>query len=77
MADPLKDQIPIAFVVLRPGAVADEAALKAFTLANGPAHQHPRRVIVLGEMPLAGTNKIDTKDIKERAKAFARSASPA
>jgi long-chain acyl-CoA synthetase len=73
VADTLKDQIPIAFVVLRPGATVDEAALKRFTLENGPAHQHPRRVIVLPELPLAGTNKIDIKALKERAKEFARS----
>ncbi len=77
VADTLKDQIPIAFVVLRPGTKADEAAIKAFTLANGPAHQHPRRVIVLPELPLAGTNKIDIKALKERAREYARSASPA
>ena len=74
VADTLKDQIPIAFVVLKPGATANEAALKKFTLANGPAHQHPRRVIVMPELPLAGTNKIDTKALKQRAKEFARSA---
>lgn len=77
VADTLKDQIPIAFVVLKPDAKVDEAALKAFTLANGPAHQHPRRVIVLPELPLAGTNKIDIKALKERARDYARSASPA
>ncbi len=77
VTDTLKDQIPIAFVVLRAGATADEAAIKAFTLANGPAHQHPRRVIVMPELPLAGTNKIDIKALKERAKEYARSASPA
>jgi len=77
VADTLKDQIPIAFVVLRPGAKADEAAIKAFTLASGPAHQHPRRVIVMDELPLAGTNKIDIKALKERARDYARSASSA
>jgi acyl-coenzyme A synthetase/AMP-(fatty) acid ligase len=76
VADALKDQIPIAFVVLRPGATADEAALKAFALANGPAHQHPRRVLVLDALPLAGTNKVDVKALKDRAKAFARSVAP-
>lgn len=73
VADTLKDQIPIAFVVLRPDATADEPTLKAFALANGPAHQHPRRVVILAELPLAGTNKVDTKALKERAKEFARS----
>ena len=74
VADTLKDQIPVAFVVLRPGAAADEATLKQFTLAHGPAHQHPRRVIVMDELPLAGTNKIDIKALKERARGYARSA---
>ncbi len=77
VADALKDQIPIAFVVLKPGATADEAALKEFTLANGPAHQHPRRVVVLAELPLAGTNKVDIKALKERARDYARSAASA
>lgn len=77
IADTLKDQIPVAFVVLRPGASADEAALRAFALANGPAHQHPRRVIVLDALPLAGTNKVDVAALKERAKAFGRSPAPA
>ena len=74
VADALKDQIPIAFVVLKPGASADEATLRQFTLENGPAHQHPRRVIIVDELPLAGTNKIDIKALKERARGYARSA---
>ncbi len=55
----LKGQAPYAFVVLREGATASEEELKQFALANGPAYQHPRRVFFLGQLPLAGTNKID------------------
>ena len=73
VADTLKDQIPIAFVVLKSGATADEAALKKFTLANGPAHQHPRRVIVMPELPLAGTNKIDKRVLAKQIPADALS----
>ena len=57
--DAVKGQKPVAFVVLRPGARADEAALKAHALANAPAYMHPRRVWFLDRLPLAGTNKVD------------------
>ncbi|MBD0272341.1 MAG: acyl--CoA ligase [Acetobacteraceae bacterium] len=57
--DEIKGQKPVAFVVLRPGALADEAALKAHVLANVPAYMHPRRVWFLDRLPLAGTNKVD------------------
>lgn len=57
--DEIKGQKPVAFVVLRPGTLADEAALKAHVLANAPAYMHPRRVWFLDRLPLAGTNKVD------------------
>jgi acyl-CoA synthetase (AMP-forming)/AMP-acid ligase II len=55
----IKGEVPYAFVVLRQGATATEDDLKQFTLANGPAYQHPRRVFFLHQLPLAGTNKVD------------------
>jgi acyl-CoA synthetase (AMP-forming)/AMP-acid ligase II len=57
--DALKGTKPVAFVVLRAGIVADEAALRAHVLANAPAYMHPRRVWFLDALPLMGTNKID------------------
>lgn len=59
--DELKGHKPIAFVVRAPGAVIDEQAVKTYALANAPAYQHPRRVLFVEEMPLAGTNKIDKR----------------
>ena len=35
--------------------------MKSYALANAPAYQHPRQVIFIDEMPLAGTNKIDKR----------------
>jgi acyl-CoA synthetase (AMP-forming)/AMP-acid ligase II len=67
VADAIKGQKPVAFVVLRRGAKADEQELKAFALANGPAYQHPRRIFFVDELPLAGTNKIDRRALAERA----------
>jgi len=46
-------------VVLREGIKTSEGDLKQFTIAHGPAYQHPRRVFFLEQLPLAGTNKVD------------------
>ncbi|WP_020188240.1 class I adenylate-forming enzyme family protein [Methylopila sp. 73B] len=70
--DDIKGQKPVAFVVRRPGSSLDEAALKAFALANAPAYQHPRRVWFLDQMLLASTNKIDRAGLKARAEAELR-----
>jgi len=57
--DDIKGTKPVAFVVLRAGAAADEAAIKQFALAHAPAYQHPRHVWFVPALPLASTNKID------------------
>lgn len=57
--DDIKGTKPVAFVVLRAGAAADEAAIKQFALAHAPACQHPRHVWFVPALPLASTNKID------------------
>jgi long-chain acyl-CoA synthetase len=59
--DELKGHKPIAFIVRANGVTLEEEAVKAYALANAPAFQHPRRVIFIDEMPLAGTNKIDKR----------------
>jgi long-chain acyl-CoA synthetase len=59
--DELKGHKPIAFVVRTGGAELDEQTVKSYALANAPAYQHPRQVIFIDEMPLAGTNKIDKR----------------
>ncbi len=64
--DELKGHKPIAFVVKTPGAQIDEQAVKTYALANAPAYQHPRRVLFVDEMPLAGTNKIDKRALAKQ-----------
>ena len=61
----MKGQVPYAFVVLRKNAAATEDEVKQFALANGPAYQHPRRVFFVEQLPLAGTNKIDQKQLRQ------------
>jgi acyl-CoA synthetase (AMP-forming)/AMP-acid ligase II len=65
----LKGKVPYAFIVLRNGASATEDELKQHALAHGPAYQHPRRVIFLEQLPLAGTNKVDQKQLRALATA--------
>ena len=65
--DEIKYQLPVAFVVPKPGTQPSEEALRRFALDNGPAYAHPRAVWFVPELPLAGTNKIDRKALTDRA----------
>lgn len=67
VADEIKGQLPAAFIVLRPGAQLGADELKRYTLARAPAYQHPRFVELVAELPLAGPNKIDRRQLIERA----------
>lgn len=69
VADEIKGQKPVAFVILRPGSPLSEQQVREFALANAPAYQHPRRVFFLDQLPLAGTNKVDRKLLQSLAKA--------
>jgi long-chain acyl-CoA synthetase len=70
--DRIKGNLPAAFVVPAPGATLDAETVKAHALAEGPAYQHPRFVVIVDALPLSGTNKIDRKPLIEQAAAFSR-----
>ncbi len=74
LPDPVRGEMPVAFVVPRPGTAPAEQALKAFALAHAAPHLHPRRIWFIDRMPLAGTNKIDRQALKARARELAASA---
>ena len=65
--DDIKGTKPVAFVVKREGSNLDEATLKAFALANAPAYQHPRSIWFVRSLPLASTNKLDRKALRDLA----------
>lgn len=67
VADEERGQVPVAFVVLRPGVAAGEADIREFALAHAPPVQHPRRVFFKPELPLTGTNKIDRRALAAEA----------
>ena len=60
----VKGEAPVAFVVTE-GVTEEE--LKQFTIDNGPAYAHPRRVFFKRELPLAGTGKIDRDALEAEA----------
>ncbi|GGF61661.1 acid--CoA ligase [Azorhizobium oxalatiphilum] len=68
LPDEERGQMPVAFIVARPGAHPTYGELKTFSLANGPAYQHPRRVEFVDDLPWAGTNKVDRKALIARAR---------
>lgn len=75
--DEIKGMKPVAFVVPRTGARIDPQAVKRHALENGPAYQHPRLVVVLDALPLAGPGKIDRKGLQRRAEELWREQSDA
>lgn len=68
VADAIKGHKPIAFVVPTPGISPDADAIIQFTLKNGSAHQHPRKIIFLSELPRTGVEKIDRRALLEHMK---------
>ncbi|MBJ7221237.1 MULTISPECIES: class I adenylate-forming enzyme family protein [unclassified Brenneria] len=67
VADEIKGEKPVAWVVLRAGQQTDSETLKAFTLQQGAAYLHPRHIWLVDRLPLAGTNKIDRNALKDEA----------
>lgn len=65
--DEIKGAKPVAFAVPRAGKAVDEDLVKQHALANGPAYQHPRHVLIMEALPLAGPGKVDRKSLTEKA----------
>lgn len=65
--DEIKGQKPVAFVIKKLGSMISEQDLKAYTLSNAPAYQHPRYIWFVDALPLATTNKIDKTKLIESA----------
>jgi long-chain acyl-CoA synthetase len=68
VADSIKGHIPIAFVVGSPGVQIVPEEIKSYCLQHGPAYAHPRAVIVLERLPVAGTHKVEKRALLAQAK---------
>jgi acyl-CoA synthetase (AMP-forming)/AMP-acid ligase II len=67
----IKGQVPVAMVVRARDSTVDEDGLKKFTIANGPAYAHPRRIVFVEALPLNGPGKIDRKIVENMMRAAA------
>ena len=63
---PTKGEVPVAMVVLAKGARSTVDDLKGFSLKNGPAYAHPRRILIVPELPLNGAAKTDRLEVKRQ-----------
>ena len=55
-----------AFVVLKPGAAADEDELKAFVKERLAPYKYPRLIEFVPELPKTATGKIQRFKLRER-----------
>jgi acyl-CoA synthetase (AMP-forming)/AMP-acid ligase II len=62
-------EIPMAFVVRKPGAALDAAELMAYVAARVAPHKKIRAVEFVEEIPKSPTGKILRRVLKERARA--------
>src|SRR5258708_21167030 len=67
VANDIRYQLPVTFVVPRPAAKPTEDALCGHALDDGPAYAHPRAVWLVDDPPPAGTHKINRPTLAERA----------
>jgi long-chain acyl-CoA synthetase len=74
IAHDVKGLVPAAAVVLHAGARATEEELKAFCLKRGPAYAHPRRIMIVDELPMSGAGKPDRKAVQVKLAAYAPAA---
>jgi acyl-CoA synthetase (AMP-forming)/AMP-acid ligase II len=71
VADEIRGQKPVAFVVRTPGQSLSVQQVKDYALAHAPAYQHPRLVAFVDRLPLASTNKVDRQALMARAATLA------
>jgi len=68
--DEVRGQIVKAFLVLNPGFQASEALkaeIQTFVKTRLAAHEYPREIEFIEELPMTATGKIMRKDLRERA----------
>ncbi|HEX4243057.1 MAG TPA: class I adenylate-forming enzyme family protein [Steroidobacteraceae bacterium] len=72
--DDIKGQIPVAFIVPRPGTHPTAESIKQYALEHGTAYAHPRLVEFRDQIPVSGTHKIDRTSLVAEAARLSRAA---
>jgi long-chain acyl-CoA synthetase len=68
-ADPDEGEVPIAFVVTRPGKIVSAAELTTFLAERIAAYKIPARIHFQDHLPLTASGKIAHRDLREPASA--------
>ena len=66
VADAIRGQMPVAFVVAADGGV-NEHEVQAHVRAHAAPYLYPRRVWFVDSLPLASTTKVDRRELMRRA----------
>jgi long-chain acyl-CoA synthetase len=66
-SDPVKGDVPIAFVVLREGQRATERELKRYCVERLARYKVPRQVFMERELPKTPTGKILKRELRKRS----------
>lgn len=67
--DPIRGEVVKAFVVPKPGHTPDaalERSIQAFVRERLAAHEYPRAIAFLDELPLTATGKVRRRELRER-----------
>ena len=67
--DPVRTEIVKAFIVLRPGIATTDALaaeISAFVRTRLSAHEYPREIAFVSELPLTTTGKVIRRELRER-----------
>lgn len=75
-ADPVRVEIPVAFVELREGMTATEAELRAFCRGKIAPYKTPAEVRIVPMLPRSGTGKVLRRALKEILAAEAKEQAP-
>jgi long-chain acyl-CoA synthetase len=62
--DEIKSEIAVAYIVLKPGAVADAEGILALCRQELAAYQVPRNVRFVADLPKTSTGKIMRRELK-------------
>jgi O-succinylbenzoic acid--CoA ligase len=62
--DPMRGELPVAFVELREGAAFDETALKTWCRASLAGYKVPASIRALETLPRNATGKILRRELK-------------
>jgi acetyl-CoA synthetase len=68
--DPMRTEIVKAFIVLKPGhAPSDDLAaeIRGFVKSQLSAHEYPREIAFIAEMPMTTTGKVIRRLLRQRA----------